>query len=77
MNDFLKLNLISPTESIVTVEIIDFKGVVVKRFEEKLNNGINIIPIETISLLQGVYNCRIVYNNQSFSKSFLKIEHEK
>jgi PKD repeat protein len=77
VNDFIKLNLISPTEASVTIEIIDFKGVIVKRFEEKLNNGINIIPIETISLLQGVYNCHIVYNNQSFSKSFLKVANEK
>jgi hypothetical protein len=74
--DILNLNFISATESVIAIDIYDSKGALIKHLDETLKKGVNRVTLETFTLMQGLYNCRVTFNSKYESKKFLKLNHQ-
>jgi PKD repeat protein len=71
--DDIYLNFICPLKDVITVEITDASGNIVKSQKFNVSVGYNEFHIPTLGLAAGSYYCNVNYNNNIQSKSFLKL----
>jgi len=73
-NENLKLSVISPFSDNITIDFIDYTGALVLSINQKVTVGFNLLNVETFTLADGVYKCRINSRNNYFIQNFVKIK---
>lgn len=68
----INLTLLAPFDDDVSIDIVDFKGSVIKSFKFQLKKGYNLINIETFDYQSGIYACKIKFKEFSSSINFVK-----
>ncbi len=74
VNDELNLSILSPLSAMVLLSITGNDGRIVFSSERQVAKGFNALKIETINLQNGIYNCKLTYENIVSSKQFMKLK---